>query len=217
MNCLLGFRARADGSARRASFAFAALGVAFFAFAPAARAYPEFQAQIAKGAGRPVNCALCHANPDGPDGTSYGQIGRLNPEEMERLNRARKAIEPGVEVKSPILNEFGNELVRSLGMRRLLELKLNPAALPDAIDPKSDMDRDGIPDAEELRDATHPLKKEDGRPWRLFTHNVRKNLWTIFLAAVATAAGLYGLAQLLQGFARAARAAHGEEDSSDRE
>lgn len=204
--------ARSDRPERRARCSWAALAVAFLAFPAGANAYPEFQAQITKSSGRPVNCALCHANPDGPDGTSYGQIGRLNPEEMERLNRARKAIEPGVEVKSPILNEFGNYLVRSLGMRRLLELKLNPAALPDAIDPKNDMDRDGIPDAEELRDGTHPLKKEDGRPWLLFTHNVRQNLWTIFLAAVATASGLYGLAQLLQGFARAARASHAEDE-----
>jgi len=33
------------------------------------RAYPEFQQQIVKSTGRAVNCALCHANADGPEGT----------------------------------------------------------------------------------------------------------------------------------------------------
>ena len=175
-------------------------------------AYPEFQAQVTKSSGRSVNCALCHAHPDGPDGAGYGQIGRLTAEEMERLNHARKAIEPGAEIHSPILNEFGNHLVRALGMRRILEMKVTPAELAHAIDPASDLDRDGIPDAVELRDGTHPLKKEDGRPWLLFAHNFRTNLSTIALTAAATVAGLYGLIHLLRGFASATRGPRDEDE-----
>lgn len=189
-----------------------ALGALLLPFAGAALGYPEFQAQVAKSSGRSVNCALCHAHPDGPDGAGYGQLGRLAPEEMNRVNQARKAIEPGGEVHSPILNEFGNSVVRSLGMRRVLELRLSPAELANALDPASDLDRDGIPDAEELRDGTHPLKKEDGRPWRLFATNFRRNLSTIALTAAATAAGLYGLIHLLRGFASATRGPRDDED-----
>jgi hypothetical protein len=195
----------------------AALGAAALmaAGAGSARAYPEFQAQVAKSSGRSVNCALCHAHPDGPDGAGYGQIGRLNVEETERLNRARKAIEPGAEVNSPLLNEFGNSLVHTLGMRRILELKVTPAELANAIDPASDLDRDGITDAQELRDGTHPLKKEDGRPWLLFANNFRRNFSTIALTAAATIAGLYGLIHLLHGFASATRGSRAEDDDED--
>ncbi|MCC7519086.1 MAG: hypothetical protein IT578_07870 [Verrucomicrobiae bacterium] len=190
------------------------LALAGFVWTASARAYPEFQTWIVKNSGRSVNCAMCHAHPDGPDGTGYGQIGRLTSEEMERLNFARRAIEPGAEVQSPILNKFGNLIVSRLGMKKVLELKLDPSQLPDTLDPVSDLDRDGIPDAQELRDGTHPLKKEDGRPWRLFVNNAQRNLSPLLLTAAATAAGLYGLTRLLHGFACAARAERRETEDS---
>lgn len=168
-----------------------------------ALAYPEFQAFIVKHSGRPVNCAFCHANADGPEGTAPGQIGRLTTEELNRLGQARAAFEPGVNVDSPILNPFGNHIVKSVGKKRLLEIKLAPAQLAEALPKESDLDGDGIPDAREFLAGTHPCNKNDGDPWLLFKTNLRRHLTEIVLTLAATVAGLWGLNHLLRGFAAA--------------
>ncbi len=163
-------------------------------------AYPEFQANIAKRSGRAVNCALCHNHADGPEGAAYGQIGSLTPEQIKQLQAARAAFEPGNHAENPLLNPFGNYLIQTLGKKKVLEMRRSPAGLPAALDQQHDFDQDGIPDAQELRDGTHPLIKTDGRPWLLFRHNFRANFGQILLTAAGTLAGLYGLKHLLHGF-----------------
>ena len=180
------------------------LGVLLASALPAP-AYPEFQAFIKKQSGRPVNCAFCHAHADGPEGTASGQIGRLTPAELERLGRARAAFQPGVAVDSPILNAFGNHIIKSLGKTKFLEIRLAPAQLASALPKESDLDQDGIPDSREFLDGTHPLNRNDGRPWLLFKHNFREQFTPIILTLAATLAGLYGLSHLLRGFAEAMR------------
>lgn len=165
-------------------------------------AYPDYQQFIKKHSGRAVDCAFCHANPNGPEGTGPGQIGSLTPEEFDRLNYARGAFDPGRNVDSPILNAFGNRLIRELGKRKFLEIKAHPEELVRALDPKVDLDGDGIPDAREFLDGTHPLKDTDGAPLKLFRANFQKNKVDIFLLFLATVFGLYGLNNLLKGFAR---------------
>lgn len=177
-------------------------------------ANPEYQRFIVQHTGRPVNCAFCHAHPDGPEGTAPGQIGRLTAEEQEKLGRARASFEPGGKVDSPILNAFGNHIINSIGKKKFLELRLAPEQLAQALPKDSDLDHDGILDLHEYLDGTHPLLAGDGRPWLLFKHNFKRNLPQILLALMATIAGLYGWRHMLQGFAVSANAEENEEDDA---
>ena len=166
-----------------------------------AYAYPEFQRYSQQVSGRFVNCAMCHVHPDGPMGLKPGQIGKLSPEELNQLNRARGAFEPGQDVSNPILNDFGNALLKKLGKKKILELRLQPEQLADAYGYDSDIDGDGIADAREFLQGTHPADPEQGNPWALFTHNLQRYAFPhLFLLIVATALGLFGLNNLLHWF-----------------
>lgn len=179
----------------------------------AVQAYPEFQQHVVKSTGRAINCAMCHTHSDGPEGTAPGQIGKLTSAEQAELGRARAAFTPGGNVKSPILNGFGNHLINALGKKQVLELRLTPAELANKLPQDSDLDQDGIADAAELRSGTHPLIKSDGLPWLLFKANLSANLGQIMLMLTATVLGLWGLHHLLHGFATATRLS--ESDESD--
>jgi hypothetical protein len=180
--------------------------------APALHAFPEFHRFIIKNSGRAVDCAFCHVNRDGPEGTGPGQIGHLTPQEMEKLGRARAALAPNMKPESPILNAFGNHIINSIGKQKFAELRLAPEQLAKVLPKDSDLDHDGIPDAQEYLDGTHPLMKSDGRPWLLFKNNFRASLAQILLAFGATVIGLFGLRHLLDGFAIAANADEDEEE-----
>jgi hypothetical protein len=177
--------------------AFAA--VAAFLAAGAAHAHPQFHAFVDQTSGRKVNCALCHAHPDGPEGLKPGQIGSLSSQQMDALNRARAAFEPGQDVNSPVLNAFGNEMVRQLGKTRILGLLQDPGALATALDPAGDIDGDGVPDAEEYLAGTLPTDPYHGPPWRLSWARLQSNWIHVVMMLLATAAGLYGLRHLLHG------------------
>lgn len=187
------------------------LGGALFALlstlASPALAHPEFQAFSKQHSGRGVNCAMCHANADGPDGLKPGQIGRLTPKELERLNKARAAFQPGADVDSPILNAFGNHIVNTLGKERLLTFRKNPAGLAAALGNTSDLDSDGISDAQEYLDGTHPLDAHSGAPGKLLLHNLRLNAMHVVLLGVAIAFALFGIRHLLRWLGIEARAA----------
>lgn len=171
----------------------------------AALAYPEFEVWVEEHSGRYVNCALCHSHPDGPEGVKPGQIRSLDREALERLNRARSAFEPGQEVDSPILNDFGDHIMEELGKRRFLEIRTtNPGELADALGYESDLDGDGIPDAIEYREGTHPLDARHGAPWRLLGRNLARHWFDILMIALATVFGLYGLNHLLEWASRRA-------------
>lgn len=182
-----------------------------------ALAYSEYQVHIAKTSKRTVNCAYCHAHPDGPEGTAHGQIGSLTPDQIKKLQEARSAFEPGRKVDNPLLNPFGNHLIEALGKKEFLEMRITPGQLVEKLDPQSDMDQDGIADVQEIRDGTHPLLKSDGHPWLLFRHNFQKDFGQIAVTLIATIAGLYGLRHLLRGFAIVARAEHRDEDENGAE
>jgi hypothetical protein len=181
-------------------------GLLVFLFSSSsALAYPEFQVFAAKTSGRTVNCAMCHTNADGPEGTAPGQIGHLTPAELDRLGHARAALQPGQNVDSPILNAFGNHIIKSLGKEKFVELKVSPANLADVLPPDSDLDHDGIPDIREYLDGTLPVNHNDGNPLLLFKHNFRKNFTSIILTLAATISGIWGLSHLLHGFATASK------------
>ena len=172
-----------------------------------ASAHTEFQKFVRENSGRAINCAMCHVHSDGPEGTGSGQVGGLSAIEMLRLNRARSAFDPGQEVDSPILNEFGNSIITRIGKRKLLELRLRPDLLAVALGDEIDLDGDGISDAREYLDGTHPLQSSDGDPWLLFKHNLRRYGFHIVMIATATVLTLYGLMSLLAGLAQAQRKA----------
>ena len=168
-----------------------------FAAGPAS-AYPEFEVWVERSSGRYVNCALCHTHPDGPEGVKPGQIRSLDRAALERLNRARAAFEPGQEVDSPILNDFGDHIMEELGKRRFLEIRTtDPGELVEALGTESDLDGDGIPDATEYAEGTHPLDPRHGAPRRLLAENLGRHWFDILMIALATAFGVWGLGHLL--------------------
>lgn len=169
-------------------------------------AYPEFQKYVQQNSGRNVNCAMCHAHPDGPEGLKPGQIGSLKPPELDLLNRARAAFEPGQEVQSPILNTFGNDIVKRLGKSQFLQLRQDPQKLAEALGAESDLDGDSICDADEYLAGTLPLDPNHGDPRRLFIANLRRYFLQILLVGLATALGVYGLHEIVRGFELSYRA-----------
>lgn len=170
-----------------------------FVFQQGVNAYPEFYEYSRKVSGRATNCALCHAHGDGPEGHEPGQISSLNKEDMEKLMRARAAFAPGQKVENPILNDFGNKLVEHIGKKNILELRYRPQDLSKEIGQKMDIDKDGIPDAQEYLDGTLAISKEDGHPAKLFLANLKKYIIHIILAFFAVGFLFYGFVQWLMG------------------
>lgn len=169
-------------------------------------AYPEFQTFSQKRSGRIVDCSMCHVSGDGPYGTKPGQVSALDANERELLTAARNASQPGQKVQSPILNAFGNHIVEKLGGDRIRDLVKEPEKLADALGYKSDLDGDGIPDAQEYLDGTDPLSSQSGTPHRLFIDNVSRYWFDILMIIVTTAVGFFGLNNLFRWFTLAAEA-----------
>lgn len=184
-------------SATAVGFLSLALALLLLPAVPAA-AYPEFETWVESNSGRYINCALCHTHPDGPEGVKPGQIRSLDAAALERLNRARAAFEPGQEVDSPLLNDFGDHIIREVGKRRFLEIRTtDPGELVAALGGDSDLDGDGIPDATEYAEGTHPLDAQHGAPLRLLRHRLQRNVLDLVMIVLATLFGLYGLNHLL--------------------
>jgi hypothetical protein len=164
-------------------------------------AYPEFEVWTEKVSGKYIDCAMCHTHPDGPEGVKPGQIRSLSREELDRLNEARLAFEPGIAVNSPVLNAFGNRIVEKLGRKKFLEIRAeDPGLLVAAYGMDSDLDGDGIPDAREYMEGTSPVDSRSGNPWSLFRTNLRRYWLDVLMTILATLAGLYGLNHILRWF-----------------
>ncbi len=165
----------------------------------AADAYPQFQQFVEKHSHKTVNCAMCHVNENGPLGSGHGQIAALSADELKRLNFARLALTPGQDVDSPILNRFGNQIIKTVGKQKFVETIAEPAKLAEMLGDKSDLDDDGIPDSREFLDGTDPLNKLHGDPVKLFWINLSLYKMHIILAIVAVLSIDYGLAHLIKG------------------
>ncbi|MBK7874244.1 MAG: hypothetical protein IPJ77_00560 [Planctomycetes bacterium] len=179
-----------------------------------AAAHGVYQEFVRKSSGRPVDCAMCHTHSNGPEGTAAGQIGGLSSEELSRLGRARSAFEPGANVDSPILNDFGDLILQRVGKKRVLELRSAPGRLVEELGVASDLDADGLSDAREYLEGTHPLIASDGDPWSLFCHSVKREWFRLVMITAATLITLYGLSNLLRGFAVRVRAKESAEEGA---
>ena len=166
----------------------------------AVQAFPEYQTYIRTHSGRPLDCGMCHTHPEGPTGSSPGQIGHLTDEEMERLNLSRAALQPGPEIDNPVLNAFGNKIVARVGMAKCLEFQEKPAGLAPALDQRSDLDKDGIPDAQEMLGGTNPLDQMSGDPWRLFAANLLRTKAEIISSIFAVFMIVLGLRHFLLAY-----------------
>lgn len=167
----------------------------------AALAYPEYQSFVEKHSHKSVDCAMCHLNSNGPIGKEPGQIGSLSPKQFEALNAARVAIDPEMlKADSPILNRFGNSIIKTIGKKKFVQFRNDPEKLAEALGKKSDLDEDGIPDSVEYLDGTDPLNKFHGEPWKLFCVNLDRYKYHLALAALAVFFLDWGFAHLIKGF-----------------
>ncbi len=163
-------------------------------YASPAFAYPAFQKFSQEHSGRTVSCAMCHVNSEGPSGQQEGQLLSLTAEELNRVDAGRDASSPGVDVDSPIMNRFGNHLIKTLGMDKVSEAISNPELLAQGLD-KTDIDGDGISDGREFLDGTDPLNKFNGDPKLLFWINLSRRKFEILYVALAIGLIFFGLSR----------------------
>ena len=147
-------------------------------------AFNEFQTYIEQKSKKQLNCAYCHNHVNGPEGNEPGQLGSLN-DEQKQLTTYNQFLGANKElVDSPILNEFGNYLVKKLGYEEIINAQEEPNKLVDKLK-DFDLDQDGIKDSEELLDGTLPNDPLDGNPFKLFKNNLKKKRIEICFQVVA--------------------------------
>ncbi len=155
-----------------------------FLFLSQAFAFNEFQAYIELKSKKQLNCAYCHSHTNGPNGKNSGQLGSLS-EDEKQLTAYNQFLNSNKElVDSPILNEFGNYLVKKLGYEKITNAQNDPSLLVNELK-DSDLDRDGISDAQELLDGTLPNDLLDGSPLKLFIHSLVKK-WVEIIFQITT-------------------------------
>lgn len=138
-----------------------------------AYAFNEFQTFIEYNSKKQLNCAYCHSNVNGPEGKEKGQLDSLS-EEEKQLTAYNQFLKANKEfINSPILNEFGNYLVKKLGYETIVQAQEDPKIIVDKLR-DSDLDKDGITDSEEFLDGTLPNDTLDGNPFKLFMYNIKK-------------------------------------------
>ena len=160
-----------------------------------ALSFYEFQNFIEKKSKKQTNCAYCHSHPNGPEGNESGQLGSLTPEEKELTAYNQYLKGEKLQSDSPILNDFGNYLVKKLTYENILKAQENPNILVKRLK-KSDFDKDGITDSEELLEGTLPNDKLDGNPLKLFASNFRKNCIEICFQIIVSIALILSMIKL---------------------
>ena len=141
-------------------------------------AFNEFQSFIEQKSKKQLNCAYCHLHTNGPEGNGAGQLGSLS-EEEKQLTAYNQFLKANKElVNSPILNEFGNYLVKQLGYETIVEAEVDPNIIVEKLK-DFDLDKDGIGDSEEFLDGTLPSDPLDGNPFKLFINNTKKKCFEI--------------------------------------
>ena len=136
-------------------------------------AFNEFQTFIEQKSKKQLNCAYCHSHVNGPNGNETGQLGSLS-EDEKQLTAYNQFLQGNKElVNSPILNEFGNYLVKKLGYDTIVKAQDDPNKIVEGLK-GTDLDQDGINDSEEVLDGTLPNDPLDGSPLKLFINSLNK-------------------------------------------
>ena len=170
--------------------------VAFFIpFKLNAFAFNEFQTYIEQKSKKQLNCAYCHSHVNGPNGNETGQLGSLS-EEQKQLTAYNQFLSVNKEsVDSPILNEFGNYLVKKLGYDTIVKAQDDPDKIVEVLK-ESDLDQDGINDLEEVLDGTLPNDPLDGNPFKLFVSNIKKKWMEVCFQVIALVLLIVSLCKL---------------------
>ena len=156
----------------------------------AVSAFPQFQQWISKKAGFEVDCSYCHLNSGGPMGDGSGQEGSLTDDEKSKLHTK----------DSPVLNEFGRQLIGKLGYDRVVSGVSDPGLVANAMK-VYDLDGDGVSDGAEMEHGSLPDDPLSAPPQLAWFHRLSAHLpfiLTVTLSGFAAAAGLIGLATLLK-------------------
>lgn len=139
---------------------------------PYVYAFREFQKFIEDNSNKQINCIYCHIHPNGPEGHEKGQLGSLS-NKAKSLTIYNQYLEGQSNyARSPILNKFGNHLASKLSYDLLIDAQDDPKLLIEPLK-QSDLDKDGISDADELLDGTLPYDRLDGAPHKLFAKNIK--------------------------------------------
>lgn len=162
---------------------------------PSAIAFNDFQVYIEQKSKKQLNCAYCHKNPSGPEGNEPGQRDSLS-EEQKQLTAYNQFLNTNKEsVNSPILNKFGNYLVKNLGYESIVSAQNDPNTIVEKLK-NSDLDQDGIKDSQELLDGTLPGDPLDGNPFKLFTSNLKRHSIEICFQAITILLLMFSLFKL---------------------
>lgn len=150
-----------------------------------ALAFNEFQSFIELKSKKQLNCAYCHSHTNGPNGSETGQLGSLS-EDKKQLTAYNQFLNSNKELaNSPILNEFGNYLVKNIDYEKITNAQNDPELLVNELK-DSDLDHDGISDAKELLDGTLPNDPLDGNLFKLFINNFKKK-WIEIISQITVA------------------------------
>lgn len=148
-----------------------------------ALAFIEYGNFIELKSKKQLNCGFCHKHINGPDGNELGQLGSLTEEET-KLTALNQYIEAGEILKdSPILSKFGNHLVKKVGYELIASALEDPIQVVNELK-NSDLDTDGISDAEEILEGTLPDDPLDGNPWKLFVNSTKKQWFELLFQAI---------------------------------
>jgi hypothetical protein len=129
-------------------------------------------------------------NSQGPTGSGVGQLGSLSEEQKTKLDTA----------DSPILNSFGQSIIKRLGYQAVVDNVADPAKLADALK-SSDLDGDGIADGVEMEHGTLANDPESA-PWDLvWKVRLQRNIGfvlAILVSGLLAFVGLIGLSKKLR-------------------
>jgi hypothetical protein len=148
-------------------------------------AFPQYADWITEKSGRQVDCAYCHINAEGPQGTGPGQIGSIKDDDLPKLRTA----------ESPILNAFGKSIIKHVGYAGVAEGMMDPSSVAQKLK-AFDMDGDGISDGVEMEFATLPSDPLSAPPHLLWQKRLEKNMPFVLLIGVCGIAGAIALFML---------------------
>ena len=162
------------------------------------KAFNEFQIFMEEKAKKQLNCTYCHSHPNGPEGNEEGQLDSLTEDEKKLTAYNQYLAGNTIFVNSPILNEFGNYLVKKLGYEEIVKAQNEPTKIIEGLK-DSDFDKDGIIDSTEITEGTLSNDPYDGSPLRLFVHNFKKNIPEILLQIISAVVFIFSIFKLKNG------------------